>query len=189
MKTETVKLSQVTLNAANPRQIKEEKFTKLVNSILVFPKMLGIRPIVVDDAFVALGGNMRHRALSLIAGMSEADVRKRLSEIKHFGKKTAAEQEALIGYWRQWLAKPTATVIRASELSEEERREFVIKDNVGYGEWDNDALANEWDSEALNEWDVDVDDFFSATGDGRKKDGKAVICPHCGKDISKSYEE
>jgi hypothetical protein len=156
MKTEKVKLSQVTANAANPRQIKEVRFAKLVNSILIFPKMLGIRPIVVDDTFVALGGNMRYRALSLIAGMKKNEVKKRLAEIGGFGKKTAAEQELLVDYWRKWLENPTATIIKASELSDEERREFTIKDNVGFGEWDYDVLANEWAPEDLNDWGVDV---------------------------------
>ena len=53
MNTETVKLSQIEVNSANPRTISEEKFTKLVNSILALPKMLELRPIVVDDTMVA----------------------------------------------------------------------------------------------------------------------------------------
>ena len=44
MKTELVKLSQIRVNGANPRIIKDDKFAKLVNSILDFPKMLELRP-------------------------------------------------------------------------------------------------------------------------------------------------
>ena len=62
MKTETVKLTQIQVNGANPRIIKDEKFTKLVSSILVFPQMLELRPIVVNDTFVSLGGNKIGRA-------------------------------------------------------------------------------------------------------------------------------
>lgn len=47
-------------------------------------------------------------------------------------------------------------MIKASELSDAEQREFIIKDNVGYGDWDMDALANDWDSEELLDWGVDV---------------------------------
>lgn len=47
-------------------------------------------------------------------------------------------------------------VIDASELSEEQKKEFVIKDNVGFGEWDWDALANEWESEKLDEWGLEI---------------------------------
>ena len=43
-------------------------------------------------------------------------------------------------------------VILADEWTEEQRREFIIKDNVGFGEWDWDQLANEWDAIELEEW-------------------------------------
>ena len=47
-------------------------------------------------------------------------------------------------------------VILADEWTEEQRREFIIKDNVGFGEWDWDQLANEWDAGKLDEWGLDV---------------------------------
>lgn len=156
MKTETVKLSQIQVNSANPRHIKDDKFTKLVNSILVFPKMLELRPIVVDDSLVSLGGNMRFRGLTFIAEMAIEELKARLCDIRDFNKKTEAEQDALIAYWERWQDKPTAPIIKASELSEDEQRQFIIKDNVGYGEWDMDMLANEWDAEDLDDWGLDV---------------------------------
>lgn len=156
MKTEIVNLSQIQVNGANPRIIKDDKFEKLICSILVLPKMLELRPIVVDNTFVALGGNMRYRALTAISDMDEEELKSRLSEARDFQKKTAAEQDNLIEYWLRWKDKPTAHIIKATELSEEEQREFIIKDNVGYGEWDMDALANEWDAEELDDWGLDV---------------------------------
>lgn len=156
MNTEIVNLSQIQVNGANPRIIKDDKFEKLIGSILVLPKMLELRPIVVDNTFVALGGNMRYRALTAIADMDEAELKSRLSDARDFQKKTAAEQDNLIKYWLRWKDKPTAHIIKATELSEEEQREFIIKDNVGYGEWDMDALANEWDAEELDDWGLDV---------------------------------
>jgi hypothetical protein len=45
------------------------------------------------------------------------------------------------------------------DWSEEKQRAFTIKDNVGYGEWDWEMLANEWDAEQLNEWGLDVPGF------------------------------
>ena len=129
MKTETVKLSQIELNAANPRTI---------------------------NKMVALGGNMRYRALSAIADMSEDELKERLSGIRDFQKKTQAEQDNLVEYWLRWKDKPTAPVIKASELTDAEQREFIIKDNVGFGEWDMDALANEWDNDDLVDWGVNV---------------------------------
>lgn len=156
MNTEIVKLTQIKVNGANPRTITDEKFDKLINSILVLPKMLELRPIVVDDTFVALGGNMRYRALSAIEGMSVEEIAERLSSLRDYQKKTEVEQQVLIAYWDTWKENPTASVIKASELSESERREFIIKDNVGFGDWDMDALANEWDNQDLDDWGVDV---------------------------------
>jgi len=119
MKTELIKLSSIKSNPNNPRVIKDDKFKKLVQSIQDFPKMLEIRPIVVNDDNIILGGNMRLKACKE-AGLKEVPV------------------------------------IKASDLTEEEQRQFIIKDNIGYGEWDWDMLANEWENEELNDWGLDV---------------------------------
>jgi ParB-like chromosome segregation protein Spo0J len=47
-------------------------------------------------------------------------------------------------------------IIVADEWTEEQKNEFLIKDNVGFGEWDWDDLANEWDAELLNDWGLNV---------------------------------
>lgn len=47
-------------------------------------------------------------------------------------------------------------IILADDWSEEQRKEFIIKDNVGFGEWDWDDLANEWDLEDLQDWGLDL---------------------------------
>lgn len=122
MKTETVKITEVKNNPNNPRVIKDDKFTKLVNSIKEFPKMLEIRPIVVNDDMIVLGGNMRLKACKE-AGLKEVPI------------------------------------IKASDLTEDEQRQFIIKDNVSGGEWDWEMLANEWDSEQLEEWGLDLPNF------------------------------
>jgi len=113
------KITKVKSNPNNPRLIKDDKFHKLVNSIKEFPKMLEIRPIVVNDDMIVLGGNMRLKACKE-AGLKEVPV------------------------------------IKASDLTEEEQRQFIIKDNVSGGEWDWDMLANEWDVEQLDEWGLDL---------------------------------
>jgi DNA modification methylase len=119
MNIQTVKISEIKTNPNNPRIIKDEKFTKLVQSIKDFPKMLEIRPIVVNDDMIVLGGNMRLKACKE-AGLKQIPI------------------------------------IKASDLTEDEQRQFIIKDNVGFGEWDWDMLANEWDTEQLTEWGLDV---------------------------------
>jgi hypothetical protein len=119
MQIKTVKLSEIKSNPNNPRIIKDDKFRKLVNSIQEFPKMLEIRPIVVNSDMIVLGGNMRLKACKE-AGLKEVPV------------------------------------IFADDLTEDEQKQFIIKDNVGFGEWDWDMLANEWEPELLNEWGLEV---------------------------------
>ena len=114
-----VDIKSVKSNPNNPRIIKDDKFNKLVKSIKEFPKMLEIRPIVVNNDMVVLGGNMRLKACKE-AGLKEV------------------------------------SIIKASDLTEEEQKQFIIKDNVGFGEWDWEIIANEWDAEQLTDWGLDL---------------------------------
>ena len=179
MKTETVKLSQVQVNEANPRTITNEKFQKLVNSVLALPKMLELRPIVVDNMMVALGGNMRFRALTAISDLPEDELKSRLFSINDVKKKTEGEQQALLTHWLRWRDSPTAIIIKASELSDAEQREFIIKDNIGYGEWDTDSLTAQWDNEELVDWGIEFPDAENAlnaqngSGSGSEKQNSA----------------
>jgi hypothetical protein len=119
---QNVPINTVKANPNNPRIIKDDKFAKLVKSINEFPQMLKLRPIVVNDDMVVLGGNMRLKACKE-AGIKEIPI------------------------------------IKASELTEQQQKEFIVKDNVGYGEWDWSDLANNWDSEQLEEWGLDIPGF------------------------------
>ncbi len=120
-----MKLSDIIPNPENPRVLRDEKFAKLKQSIQDFPKMMSLRPIVIDNMGMILGGNMRYRALQEL-GFKEI---------------------------------PDNWVKRAEELTAEEKRRFIIADNVGFGEWDWDELANNWDVEELEEWGLDVPNF------------------------------
>lgn len=148
-------LSQLSENVSNPRTITDTKLERLVESILVFPRMLSLRPIVVDENNVILGGNMRFRALSRISSMKFPSLKKTLSGSATFTKKTEFEREKLLDYWCTWLRSPVAPVSTAASLSSEERREFIIKDNVGFGEWDTDALSDDWSDIDFDEWGLD----------------------------------
>jgi len=119
---QVVKISEVKTNPNNPRTIKDDKFAKLVKSIKEFPEMLNLRPIVVNDDMIVLGGNMRLKACKE-AGLKEVPI------------------------------------IKASNLTEQQQKEFIIKDNVGFGNWDWDSLANEWDAEEITEWGLDIPNF------------------------------
>ena len=121
---EKIKISEIKPNPNNPRLIKDDKFKKLVNSIKTFPEMLELRPIIVNDDMIVLGGNMRLKACKE-AGLKEVHI------------------------------------IKASNLSEAQQAEFIIKDNVGFGEWDWDMIANEYDEQDLKDWGLDLPVFTS----------------------------
>lgn len=115
-------INEIKPNPNNPRIIKDMKFKQLVESIKDFPEMLELRPIVVNDDMIVLGGNMRLKACK-DAGLTEIPV------------------------------------IRASALTPEQQREFIIKDNVSFGEWDYDTLLSEWDQWDLERWWMDLPEF------------------------------
>ena len=114
-------ITQIKPNPNNPRVIKDNKFKLLVKSIQEFPEMLELRPIVIDENNIVLGGNMRLKAC-IEAGLIDVPV-------------------------------------KVATLSEQQKNEFIIKDNVGFGEWDWDDLANNWNVEELNEWGLDIPNF------------------------------
>ena len=89
MKTEKIAISKIKLNPNNPRLIKDDKFAKLVQSIKDFPEMLEIRPIVVNDDMIILGGNMRFKACKE-AGLKEVSI------IKVSGLSEEKQREFLI---------------------------------------------------------------------------------------------
>lgn len=135
-----VKITAVKTNTANPRIIKDSKFEKLKTSLKEFPEMLRLRPIVVDENNIILGGNMRYKAC-------------------------------------QELNLKEVYIVKAEDLTAAQKEEFIIKDNVGFGEWDWDILANEWKSTDLEDWgldawqnidDIETSDEFSLP-DGEKE--------------------
>lgn len=69
-------------------------------------------------------------------------------------------------------------IIRASDLTDDEQREFIIKDNVGFGEWNWEQLANEWDAGELSEWGLDLPgDFSGGLGDDSEAQEDAYEMP------------
>jgi hypothetical protein len=123
-----IKLTQIKPNPNNPRLIKDDKFKKLVKSLEEFPEMMEKRPIVCVT-------DVDGKIYPLGGNM-------RLKAIKELNYKEI----------------PHTWVTMADEWTEEKRREFVVKDNVGFGEWDWDQLA-EWDSEQLEDWGLNVPEF------------------------------
>lgn len=163
-KTQRLALSALKHNAANPRKISDDKFKKLVDSLLIFPRMLDLRPAVVDGTNTVLGGNMRLRALDTIAQMTPEELAERLGHIRQYKSKKKAEKEYLQSYWASFLDKPECPVLHADDLTPEQVKEFIVKDNVAFGSWDWDELGNTWDSEDLSDWGLDVWSESSSVG-------------------------
>lgn len=134
MDIQKIKLDKIRLNKDNPRTISKEKFDKLINSILVFPRMLEIRPIVVDEDFIALGGNQRTEALNAISKMEITTITERLTGLSDFKRMNKSEQENTTLFWGTWLDDKIVPIINARTLTEDERRQFIVKDNSGFGE-------------------------------------------------------
>lgn len=158
METIKVKLNQIKINENNPRTITKEKLERLIDSILVFPKMMEIRPVVVDSNFVVLGGNQRTEALRKIAYMSVEKIKDRVLETSDFKKMSKEEQEALINFWKEWLKDKQVSIINGNTLTEDEKKQFIIKDNNSFGEWDFAQLQENWDTSSLAEWGLDFPD-------------------------------
>jgi len=169
-----IEIRKIKPNPNNPRVIKDSKFKSLVKSIKEFPEMLNLRPIVIDENYMVLGGNMRLKACKEI-GMEKVPV------------------------------------IFIDNLNDEQKNEFILKDNNSYGEWDFEILKSEWSGYDLNDWGFDFefnDKRFKPTIDPQTnysditpediekasnqinnnvKGSRAlidIICPDCGNEFS-----
>ena len=129
-----IPISSIQTNPNNPRKITAAQVEKLKKSISEFSAMMELRPIIIDEQRIVLGGNMR--LLSLIQ----------------------------LGYTEI----PESWVKQAADLTDEEKQRFIIADNVGFGEWDWEALANEWDAGDLADWGLDVPDTFGTQAEAEE---------------------
>lgn len=156
---QTIEMQVGALNTSehNPRQITEDDFAELVKSLLLLPKGLYYRPVVVDDWNIALAGNMRLRALKYIHELGFDDLAEILRASYRFRHFDEAKQSALLNYWREWQMHPTVPTLYASELDEDEQQQFIIKDNLSFGTFDIDMLANEYDIAAIIDDGFDID--------------------------------
>ena len=115
----TIKVKEIVPNPNNPRSIKAEQLTKLKKSITEFPDMLALRPLVIDENNIVIGGNMRLKAMTDL-GIDETPY------------------------------------IKVFNLDEDKRKEFLIKDNLNYGEWDWDSLKTDWNFDSIQDWGLDI---------------------------------
>lgn len=149
-KIENINLHDLVENQDNPRSIEPQQMQKLVESILTFPKMLQMRPIVCNENRVILGGNMRFRALLNIEQMEDEAIRNAIEAVAV--KLTDGEKQQLCSHWETWKAEPKVEVVIADSLSDEETDEFIIKDNVYFGSLDEEKLKGAFDVDDMQRW-------------------------------------
>jgi hypothetical protein len=127
-----VKTTEIRPNPDNPRKIGPEALERLKRSIERDPAFMRLRPIVVDEHGMILGGNQRYRAICEL-GMVEI---------------------------------PDDWVARAADLTDEQRRRFVLVDNSPEGmsgEWDLELLATDWADVELEELGLEVPELEEIT--------------------------
>ena len=141
-----MRLSELKTNPTNPRTIKDDKFKKLVQSLKDFPEMMEKRPLIcVTDT--------SDGKLYPLGGNMRL---KALQELKY--------KEI-----------PDSWVMIADDWTEEQRREFIIKDNIGYGEWNWDLLESDWGFDDLENWGLDVEKEEKEQAKSRGTIGNAII--------------
>ena len=122
-----IKVSNIKNNPNNPRTINDDKLEKLKRSIKSFPEMMEKRSMICVT-------DVDGKLYPLGGNM-------RLRAIKDLGMKEI----------------PKSWVSMADEWTEEQRREFIIKDNANLGDWNLEDLQENWDLDLISEWGVDLE--------------------------------
>lgn len=150
--SEKFDIRKLSVNPENPRTASEFMEGKLIESILVFPKMLEVRPIVVNKENTVLGGNMRLAMLKRIVEMDNDEIEDYLFNQKKFRLMPNSGKEDLKKFWADFKKKPIVPIRRAENFTDNEGHEFLIKDNLHYGEDDVDILKHNFDRESISDY-------------------------------------
>jgi len=124
-----MKLSNIKVNPNNPRVIKDSKFNKLLESLREFPEMMKERPLVLVT-------DTDGKLMPLGGNMRL----RALKELKYTD--ISDDWISIVDNW-----------------TDEQKRQFIVKDNLSYGEWDFDLLTAEYDKDELIEWGMDLYEF------------------------------
>lgn len=147
-----IKVTQLKVNPENPRTISEFMMGKLTESLLVFPKMLELRPIIVNKDKVAIGGNQRLQVLLNILNMEDAEIEEYLENQSKYRLAPEEKQNELKSFWNKWKDNSVVPAKIADDMTPEEEKEFLAKDNLHYGEDDVEVLKKEYDRNDIEEY-------------------------------------
>lgn len=141
-----VNINQVRGNKNNPRVIKDERFKKLVESIKFFPEMLWKRCLVVESnekGFTVLGGNQRLRAINEIFKMPRHELQEQIAGVNN--------EKIILAFYDS----KQIPITLCDDWTLEQKREFIVRDNIDFGSWDMDKLSSEYDLEELEDWGLE----------------------------------
>lgn len=162
-----VDVRDIVQNPINPRLISRDGINKLKVSLLVFPKMLEKRPIVINNENTILCGNMRHKALLEIIMMSRSEMKDFVLHNTGVDYGDISEQ---LDYWDGWRDNPMVQVDKV-QLTSAEEKELIIKDNISFGEFKIEKLES-YSQEELLEYgliDVEPDTLLEPKREGARR--------------------
>lgn len=142
-----VNINQVRGNKNNPRIIKDERFKKLIESIKFFPEMLWKRNLVVESnekGFTVLGGNQRLRAINEIFKMPRHELQEQIAGVNN--------EKTILAFYDS----KQVPITLCDDWTLEQKREFIVRDNIDFGQWDMDKLSTEYEMEELEDWGLDM---------------------------------
>lgn len=190
MNLKKVKRSEIDLNPQNPRTITEVDRAKMVTSLLSFPEMMFIRPIVIGSDGITMGGNQRLEGTITIRDYDEGQKAEIFDDERILRKRAGHTPEQLEKFEEamEFLLYGEEFYINdISFLAPDKQEEFIIKDNVPFGSWDWEAVESLWGKEKVTSWGLEVPKWIEPkqeTNDEREITEDDVhtehTCPKCG---------
>ena len=162
-----INITELIANPINPRTISRESKVRLQQSIMLFPKMLYYRDLTINKSNVVLCGNQRTSVLKEILNTTPLDWMIILQDNEKWCNISENDRENILEYWKNWKENPVVEV-SVADLSVEEEKELIYKDNIEFGEYDYDKLQQMYDEINLINFGFDEDLFYNVEEDETK---------------------
>ncbi len=160
-----INVKDLIVNPINPRSIRKDAKIRLQQSIMLFPKMLQYRDIIINEDNVVLAGNQRTTILQTIAHGKTLDWLSVLQENEKWVELSDQRKDEVLITWKRWIDNPLVEVSVAKNLTKDEEKELILKDNKEFGEYDFDALQRMYDDNNLINFGFDEGLFYNMDED------------------------
>ena len=162
-----INVNELKQNPINPRKITAARLKNLQQSVMLFPKMLNeAKLIVIDEDNVVLEGNQRVKVLQEEILAKEPFAWKVvLQDNDRYQAMSENEKEAVVDYWEKWKETPIVTVDRHEGLTEDRKKEVIIKGNREFAEFDYEKAEILFDEVTLVSFGVDEGVFYDPDKD------------------------